>query len=888
MSARRVVTSWSPCWWPSLVRWRWWPAARSRTAVPSRWARVRRRRPPRRPSTSTRPGRSPGPTARRSSPGSSARCRRPRSARQVAEQFLTADAAASWRPDRRTIVYARQRIVARRGRPAPGRRTPRRDVRAGRHRPLGRPARAASGPRRDGPDRSHFRFARQDGEWRIAGLPDAMVIPRVALRGALPGVLPALLRRRPASVLVPELVYLPWGVQAPTLLVSGAALRTVRRRAARSSGPSSRAAPGSASASRCAQDGVAEVPLSRHMLDLGEEQLDLAMAQLAWTLRQVSEVEALPGHGRRHPARAARRGRTWPTSTAGPSTPRRSPRPPPTSSGCAATPWCRSSGRRRSRPPGCPTELRRPRSLGVDLAGPAVRARPERPASRVVVLPRTAEGSLAADDRLPGHRPAPADVGPHRPALARGPDRRGPAGARRSTSGGSGASRLPASRASGSWPRPCPGTAPGWSPRWRAPDRTGDRLVMMRVVRQASGEPLRLTTPAADVDAPAPAAGAGRGVARPDDGRRADPAARGPRARWCSPPSDGSSGPIDLDSDAGRAVRAGVVAGGVSGRAGRAHGGRARRRRARARRPGQVGPRRGRPRGCACRSSSADGGTRPSCTGWRAPGAAPDGSRRRAAWSGDRRLARPRPRLPVLGVRRRRAGRCAAAARAPLPDAARCRRGRRPTPAGLVPPVERRGVRRAAALAGRRPQGPRPAGAGAAARPAARGRRRGRLARRARRRRRPRHAAGSGAVAPVGGPAPRPGPAAAHHPTGCGGRCRRRGAAVQRRTRAARWSARPGDQAGLGAADRARNVAGRFRAAGHLERALAGERAAVLLVDDVITTGATLREAQRALEDVGPRAVRGRDGRGDPATRRRRTGRPGLAAPRLPIDPAGD
>ena len=100
--------------------------------------------------------------------------------------------------------------------------------------------------------------------------------------------------------------------------------------------------------------------------------------------------------------------------------------------------------------------------------------------------------------------------------------------------------------------------------------------------------------------------------------------------------------------------------------------------------------------------------------------------------------------------------------------------------------------------------------------------------------------------------------------------------------------ARPGDQAGLGAADRARNVAGRFRAAGHLERALVGERAAVLLVDDVITTGATLREAQRALEDVGlvPFAAAT-----VAATRRRAAVEPGVrvfAAPRLPIDPAGD
>ena len=59
--------------------------------------------------------------------------------------------------------------------------------------------------------------------------------------------------------------------------------------------------------------------------------------------------------------------------------------------------------------------------------------------------------------------------------------------------------------------------------------------------------------------------------------------------------------------------------------------------------------------------------------------------------------------------------------------------------------------------------------------------------------------------------------------------------------------ARPGDQAGLSAAERAGNVAGRFRARPHL----VPDGRPVLLVDDVITTGATLREAQRALEDAG-------------------------------------
>jgi len=62
--------------------------------------------------------------------------------------------------------------------------------------------------------------------------------------------------------------------------------------------------------------------------------------------------------------------------------------------------------------------------------------------------------------------------------------------------------------------------------------------------------------------------------------------------------------------------------------------------------------------------------------------------------------------------------------------------------------------------------------------------------------------------------------------------------------------ARPEDQAGLGAAARAANVSGRFRMR---PQARIGQdaRPRVVLVDDVITTGFTLREAQRALEAAG-------------------------------------
>jgi predicted amidophosphoribosyltransferase len=61
------------------------------------------------------------------------------------------------------------------------------------------------------------------------------------------------------------------------------------------------------------------------------------------------------------------------------------------------------------------------------------------------------------------------------------------------------------------------------------------------------------------------------------------------------------------------------------------------------------------------------------------------------------------------------------------------------------------------------------------------------------------------------------------------------------------------DQAGLNATERAANLAGRMAVRGSRLRALArsGTPVTAVVCDDVLTTGSTAREAQRALQEAG-------------------------------------
>lgn len=197
---------------------------------------------------------------------------------RAAGQFLTAKAVRGWRPQQRTLVYRSQVTTP----TAAGMSVRLQDAFSLDR--TGRWAGALTGPART----VRLELTRSAGEWRISGLPDATIIPASHFE-----------RRyrqyslyffdMTASVLVPEPVYLPWGVQAPTLLVSGLLTgpRGADRAAERTFFP---AGTGLGVSVPVGAAGTAEVPLSRQILRLDQDRLDRVLAQLSWTLRQTGDV----------------------------------------------------------------------------------------------------------------------------------------------------------------------------------------------------------------------------------------------------------------------------------------------------------------------------------------------------------------------------------------------------------------------------------------------------------------------------------------------------------------------------------------------------------------------------------------------------------------------
>lgn len=200
----------------------------------------------------------------------------------VAREFLTDAGSARWLPEKSTLVYGTQIVTEDAGRVTMQfEETVRLD---GRGRWLG----DTSG---GSPVSYQLDVVREKGQWRISNPPDTLIIRESHFDQRYEQYFLYFFDQT-AQILVPEPVYLPTGEQAPTLLVRRllrgpeenllGVLRTFlpERTELELSVPVSRG-------------GTAEVPLSSEILELNRDDLQMALAQLAWTLRQVSGIERM-------------------------------------------------------------------------------------------------------------------------------------------------------------------------------------------------------------------------------------------------------------------------------------------------------------------------------------------------------------------------------------------------------------------------------------------------------------------------------------------------------------------------------------------------------------------------------------------------------------------
>lgn len=193
----------------------------------------------------------------------------------VAREFLSQQARASWKPVQGTIVYGDLTVE------------PKGDTVVAQ---LGDAHRLDSRGGWDATtstDRIELSLIEDDGEWRIDNPPNALAVPATDF-SSLFAPYSLYFLDQTGTVLVPTRVYLPRGGPTASNLVRGLL-----------------AGPGadlvdvvtSAFPSRTGldlgvvvDDGLAEVPLGAGVLNLEPDDLDRAMAQLAWTLRQVPGV----------------------------------------------------------------------------------------------------------------------------------------------------------------------------------------------------------------------------------------------------------------------------------------------------------------------------------------------------------------------------------------------------------------------------------------------------------------------------------------------------------------------------------------------------------------------------------------------------------------------
>jgi len=202
----------------------------------------------------------------------------------VAKEFLTSGSSSSWVPERGAVVYGSHTLT-----PLPGRR-----VRLHLGDVVELDARGAwLGDPTGGRGLDYvLRMVKEGGEWRITRPPNRLIIPLVHFDTQYQQYFLYFFDKS-AQTLVPEPVYVPRGLQAPTFLVSALLEGPVPRLR----GVETTFVPAGTALNDMSvpvsRDGTAEVPLSDQVLDVDDDQLNLLYAQLAWTLGQVAGVERL-------------------------------------------------------------------------------------------------------------------------------------------------------------------------------------------------------------------------------------------------------------------------------------------------------------------------------------------------------------------------------------------------------------------------------------------------------------------------------------------------------------------------------------------------------------------------------------------------------------------
>jgi hypothetical protein len=200
----------------------------------------------------------------------------------VARKFLTDEARAGWFPEKATLVYGSKLVTGDRG-----------TIEVSLEETVQLDDRGSwLGSVGEGRGvRYQLQLLRERGEWRIANPPDALVIPRSYFDTRYQQYFVYFFDPT-GRVLVPEPTYLPRGDQSATLLV---------RRLLRGPHPALRGVlrsyiPGGTEyvlSVPVSEGGVAEVALNAQLLQLDPDDRQMALAQLAWTLRQVSGLESM-------------------------------------------------------------------------------------------------------------------------------------------------------------------------------------------------------------------------------------------------------------------------------------------------------------------------------------------------------------------------------------------------------------------------------------------------------------------------------------------------------------------------------------------------------------------------------------------------------------------